>query len=256
MDITVILPCAGEGSRLNLEYPKELFEIYKDIKLIDFSLQHILYSFNKRNINLKVSVVITEKKEQVFNYIKDKLYPIAVTKVYFNKNYQEWPGSVYSATEMFSDNNLVLLPDSYLTLSKNNRYINSEGKTLLDIVIANLKKYDVIFGYKKTNSNNSLKNLGAMFVKNNIITKFKDKPQEKLYKYNSFWGCYGFKNIAYDKLYEFLVNSISSKNLTNESEFPYQFGGFPLNAYYDLGTWENIKSFYFLNPNAANIYPA
>ena len=36
--LTVILPCAGEGNRLGLTTPKELYEIIPGKRLIDFSL--------------------------------------------------------------------------------------------------------------------------------------------------------------------------------------------------------------------------
>ncbi|MCP5049152.1 MAG: hypothetical protein GY940_18430, partial [bacterium] len=66
--ITVILPCAGEGSRMGLETPKELFEIFpgndaagksakgKPVKLIDFSLEHIRAFPDRRA--LRVAVVV------------------------------------------------------------------------------------------------------------------------------------------------------------------------------------------------------
>ena len=34
-DLTVILPCAGEGTRLSLPYPKEILRLDKDHALID-----------------------------------------------------------------------------------------------------------------------------------------------------------------------------------------------------------------------------
>jgi UDP-N-acetylglucosamine pyrophosphorylase len=46
--ITIILPCAGSGSRLGLSEPKELFEISPEIRLIDFSSAHIAAAHRKR----------------------------------------------------------------------------------------------------------------------------------------------------------------------------------------------------------------
>ena len=41
-DLTVILPCAGEGTRLSLPYPKEVHSIEKNKSLIDYSFDRSL----------------------------------------------------------------------------------------------------------------------------------------------------------------------------------------------------------------------
>ncbi len=84
MDLTIILPCAGSGSRLGLDYPKELYEIWQGVKLIDFSLMHFkkfIPKFSKRN--LIIAVVISRSKIKVFEYIKKKLPGINVKAVEF-----------------------------------------------------------------------------------------------------------------------------------------------------------------------------
>ena len=40
-DLTVILPCAGEGTRLSLPYPKEVHSIEKNKSLIAVSYTHL-----------------------------------------------------------------------------------------------------------------------------------------------------------------------------------------------------------------------
>ena len=62
--MTVILPAAGKGSRLNLPYPKEILRINKDKALIDFSFD--LFDTVPRH-QVEFVVVINEEKT-VFNY--------------------------------------------------------------------------------------------------------------------------------------------------------------------------------------------
>ncbi len=112
--LTVILPCAGEGNRLGLDIPKELFEIVPGTRLIDFSLNHIRAV--PVGIEVKVAVVVRPWKKEVVDYVSRKLPGTAVEAVLFDDAYSEWPGSVYSASGFFSAHNLVLLPDSCLCL--------------------------------------------------------------------------------------------------------------------------------------------
>ena len=42
MKLTVILPAAGKGQRLNLPFSKEIFHIDDNKALIDFSFEHFL----------------------------------------------------------------------------------------------------------------------------------------------------------------------------------------------------------------------
>ena len=53
-EMTVILPAAGSGQRLGLDYPKELFEIVPGKKLVDFSLDHIQAAMGSVNFRIKL----------------------------------------------------------------------------------------------------------------------------------------------------------------------------------------------------------
>ena len=68
--ISIILPCAGDGKRMGLSYPKELFEIFPGVKLIDFSLNHIDFYVNRTDMHIKIIIVIKTGKEEVFEYVK------------------------------------------------------------------------------------------------------------------------------------------------------------------------------------------
>jgi len=241
-ETTIILPCAGEGNRLGLKTPKELFEIFPGnsgagTKLIDFSLKHISAFPYKEKIT--VAVVIRPWKTGVAEYVARQLPGITVKTVMFNENYNEWPGSVYSAKNFFSKNNLVLLPDSYLGLCADSR------KTLVELVLDSLALYKVVFGCLKCTGKDVeiLRTLGAVTVEDGIVTAFQDKPVESLHRFNGFWGCYGFRKEYGESLYHFLIGSVQHRSLPLTEQPFYPPGAIRLGAYYDLGTWENIDRF-------------
>lgn len=249
--LTVILPCAGEGNRMGLDTPKELFEIVPGTRLIDFSLNHISAASERvasGGFRLKVAVVIRPWKEAVKEYVSQKLPGITVETVLFNDAFREWPGSVYSASGVFSHRNLVLLPDSCLRLREGASCgaavcFNEEGKTLVELVSEALEKYGVVFGSVSCTDPGVLKHLGAMRVEGGQVTVFQDKPFENLGRFNSFWGCYGFRREYGKSLYDFLIQSVDHREVSLEARPFYPVGVVPLHSYQDLGTWETIARF-------------
>jgi hypothetical protein len=233
-EITIILPCAGEGSRLGLKTPKELYEIFPGVRLIDFSLKHIRAFSCKEK--LRIAVVVRPWKTEVVDYVSAQLPGIVVEAVWFDDNYMEWPGSVYSAKKLFSRYNLALLPDSYLGLV-------SGKKTLVESMIDSLSFHKVVFGGVDCTDPDILENLGAMRVENGLVSSFQDKPLDSLEQFNCFWGCYGFRKECGKTLYDFLIHSIQRQPLPLTEQPFYPPGTIPISVYYDLGTWENIDRF-------------
>ncbi|MDQ1352663.1 MAG: hypothetical protein QG657_2969, partial [Acidobacteriota bacterium] len=228
--LTVILPCAGEGNRLGLSTPKELFEIVPGKRLIDFSLEHIRAQ-GAGKVQPVVVVVIRPWKKQVVEYVASRLPGIRVETVLFNDDYSEWPGSVYSAAAVFSQYNLVVLPDSYLCLA------GDAPGTLMEMVLTALKNHKVVFGSVPCTDFGTLMNLGAMRVEQGMVTAFQDKPQYNLEQYDSFWGCYAFRKEYGKALYDFLIKSVHHQPVSLEKQSFYPPGSIPLHSYLELGTW-------------------
>lgn len=251
VNLSIILPSAGEGKRFGKGGPKELFEIYKDIKMIDLSLQHIPVFLNwadkqKLKVNIKVVVVINRSKEGLIEHVKNSLPDINVKKVYFNDLYKEWPGSIYSAKDLFSDINIVLLPDSFLTMSKNKRFFDEAGNPLILKLTESLKNSRLAFGIVKCKNTEILKNLGAVKTEDNKITEFQDKPESRFSIFNGYWGVFGFKDNIADEVYDFLIRSVehSEQDLKDLSFYPP--GCFFLHSYMDLGTKRSVEALKYL----------
>lgn len=247
-EITIILPCAGEGSRLGLDSSKELFEIVPGTRLIDFSLKHILAAPDKEKII--IAVVTRPWKTEVVEYVSDQLPGYPVETVIFNDNYQEWPGSVYSAKDLFSKNNLVLLPDSFLSLSahsimENPAITDSNDRTLIELVSNALRRHKVVFGCIKCTDVKVLETLGAVRMQKGIVTAFQDKPRSNEFagQFNGYWGCYAFGKEMGKSLYDFLIHSVIHQPLPLKAQPFYPPGVIPIGEYYDMGTWENIERF-------------
>jgi len=247
-DLTIILPCAGDGRRLGLNTPKELFEIVPGTRLIDFSLKHILAAPQKEKII--IAVVIRPWKTGVVEYVSEQLPGIPVETVIFNDHYKEWPGSVFSAKDLFSKNNLVLLPDSFLRLSAhsnpgNPAFTDSNDRPLVESVSNALRRCKAVFGCIKCTDMKVLETLGAVRMENGIVTAFQDKPHpnELPVQFNGYWGCYAFEKEMGKPLYDFLIHSVLHQPLSLKAQPFYPPGIIPIDEYYDLGTWENIEKF-------------
>jgi hypothetical protein len=243
-DLTVILPSAGLGVRLGLDRPKELMEVHQEMPIIQFALQHVLEAVKTSEINLKVVLVIRPGKEIVVDYVRNFLpLEVFVKVVYTDPQLMEWPGSIYSASREFSVHNLVLLPDSFLALSKADRLRNEKNKTLLEIAVSCLDRSRLCLGVCKCEDPDILCRLGA--VQQNAdgwIEKFQDKPDAPD-SYNGFWGCFAFHETIADELHDFLIESVKHSNPDYLKQPFYPALGFPLADYADLGTWTSIERF-------------
>lgn len=244
--LTVILPCAGSGMRLGLKRPKELLEIVPGTRLIDLSLAHIRGAFSLPGI--RVAVVIRPWKAEVVNHVRQSLPGVSVEAVMFDDSYKEWPGSVYSARETYSDHNLVLLPDSMLNLGKgfiNGGPIchNAEGASLIELVQDALLHHKLVFGFIECKDRRVLKKMGALRVEEGVVTLFQDKPEESLEKYNGFWGCYAFRKEVGQSLYNFLIKSVQHQPVSLRDQPFYPPGIIRVESYRDLGTWSAIRKF-------------
>ncbi|MCI0471557.1 MAG: hypothetical protein L0Y73_07870 [Candidatus Aminicenantes bacterium] len=247
--LSVILPCAGSGRRLGLVRPKELFEIFPGLCLIDFSLAHIRAALaNPVNTVIRIAVVIRPWKSEVVDYVRRRFPGVTVDAVLFDDAYEEWPGSVYSAREIFSIHNLVLLPDSVLNVSKGTGEnlpvcYDALGTSLVESISKALLEHKAVFGVIKCRDRRVLKKLGALRMEEGMVTAFQDKPRQLVEQYNGFWGCYAFQREAGGDLYNFLVNSVRHQPVSLQEQPFYPPGIVLLDSYTDLGTWPVIRKF-------------
>lgn len=231
--LTVILPAAGEGARLNLPYPKELLRLDNDLGLIDnsFKLFH-----NHSRSSVEFIVVINEKKTELITYLAKYKNKFDMYFIYQNPTEPEYTGAIKSAKPLFGEYNVVLLPDTIMRLPKE--------WDLHTLIMNFLDEQSFLFLYKKENDREILKTKGALFVEDHKVLRYEDKPVENIGDFNAFWCAFGFRKNAFDQCMRFMEQStLKNKNSTTEIQKTPIYGsrGFEVEYYVDLGTWPEIR---------------
>ncbi len=237
----MILPCAGAGSRLGLECPKPLYELLPGLRMIDLTLRH-LQQAGSEGLDFRVVTVVNPRTTAVFDYVKNNLNGCDVKMCFYNERYREWPGSVYSANSFFGDFNLVLLPDSLISLCPESHYSTGNGDCLLRMMWNGLCRNPVHFMVVPDRTFR-LKKLGAVRVEKGKLEALGDKPDGDISEYNGFWTAYGFRRQYGQDLYFYQDATVAKVS----PPFPLNRLGPPgagfVHAYRDLGTWEDIADF-------------
>lgn len=231
--ITVILPAAGQGTRLNLPYPKEIYRVDREQALIDFSFD--FFKGYKRD-EVEFVVVINEHKTDIVKYLSRYKDRFNISFTYQDPAEKEYTGAIKSAAHLFGEYNVVLLPDTIMTLA--------EGVDLGQLVKTALAETGFAFLYKPETDPAMLKTKGALAVDLDIVTAYEDKPQTNQDRYNAFWCSFAFKREAFNSAIEFMEKSTLGLKYdpTEIRRTPiYLSKGIPVVDYIDLGTWPEIR---------------
>jgi UTP-glucose-1-phosphate uridylyltransferase len=230
VSLNVILPCAGEGTRLGLPYPKEIHKVAEDKSLIDhsFALMEPFAGMIER-----VTITITKKKTELVSYLSKYKESFNLCFCFFNDSYSELPGSIKSAAGLFLEKNLVLLPDTVL--------IGRDDYPVLPEMSKMLEKHDLVFGYLEEKGER-LKAMGALRISETRgVEKFCEKPAEGIDQYNAFWTTFGFRRDRSGLILDTLAKSYGRQPIEINSVG--SVGAFPVKSYVDLGTWKSIKAY-------------
>ena len=79
--LTVILPCAGEGTRLSLPYPKEIHSIEKNKSLIDYSFD-LFANYGRRDVEFVIT--LNENKTDILKYLSRYKSRFNISFTFFN----------------------------------------------------------------------------------------------------------------------------------------------------------------------------
>ena len=164
--LTVILPAAGKGQRLDLPYPKEIMRIEKDRGLIDYSFD-LFKNFKRSEVNFVV--VINEHKTEIVKYLAKYKEFFDISFTYQNPKELEYTGAIKSAKHLFGEYNLVLLPDTVLKLSPSFDIKNKLKKILDD--------HPFTFLFYNDPESATLKTKGCLRLnKSSLVIEYEDKP--------------------------------------------------------------------------------
>jgi NDP-sugar pyrophosphorylase family protein len=231
--LKVIIPAAGSASRLGIPYSKEIMRIEDGKSLIDNVFD--LFSDYQRQ-HVEFVVVINENKSDIIKYLANYKNKYNISFCYQNPDFKEYTGAIKSASHLFGDYNVVLLPDSLIKFNGD----------FLPTVIDALDKSDVTFLYKKEDDDSMKSTKGALLVdQDQNILDYYDKPKDSS-RYNSYWCSFAFRRHAFDKFISFMESSTLRDNSIkfNIQDTPlYMSKGIEVEDYIDLGTWKEINKF-------------
>jgi hypothetical protein len=239
-NLTVILPCAGEGSRLSLPYPKEIYSIQKNKCLIDYTFD-LFSNYGRRDVQFVIT--LNENKTEIVKYLSRYKDRFNISFTYFNPIETEYTGSIKSAKHLFGEKNIVLLPDTFVKMKT--------SEDIVEMVNNSLNETGFTFFYKRENFPDMLKTKGALVISDdNQVLNYEDKPQENLDRFNAFWCAFSFRKRVFDSCIEFMEKStLNHKLLVDEIKNTpiYNSKAIEVDKYIDLGTWEQIYEFISTN---------
>jgi len=234
MKLTVILPSAGKGTRLNLPYPKEILRLDNDNALID-NCFNFFKDYGRNQVEFVV--VINEDKTDLIKYLSKYKDRYNISFVFQNPSEKEYTGAIKSASHLFGEHNLVLLPDTLMSLHP--------GKDLFTLVTEALTETGFSFLVKKEDSKEVLKTKGAIYVnEEGNVVEYEDKPTDKVEMYNAFWCAFAFRKRNFFECINFMEKStLKQKHSINEIAQTPIFGSkvIEIADYIDLGTWPEIR---------------
>ncbi len=233
MTLTVILPAAGKGTRLNLPYPKEILRLDKNQALIDYSFDHFK-DYDRNSVDFVV--VINEWKTDIVGYLSKYRHKYNIAFVYQNPLEREYTGAIKSAYHWFGEDNLVLLPDTILKLKN--------SVDLYTTVKDRLETNEFVFFYKKESNPSMLSTKGALQIENNLVKLYEDKPQTNIQNYNAYWCSFAFKVSSFADSISYMEKSTLNKKFnTKQMTYTpfYNTEGIEVDDYIDLGTWGEIR---------------
>ena len=231
--LTVILPAAGKGTRLNLPYPKEILKVDKSQALIDFTFD--LFKGYDRN-SVEFVVIINEHKTELFQYLAKYKEKYNISFTFQDPSKPEYTGAIKSAKHLFGKYNVVLLPDTILKL-KNNSDIYSS-------VIKALDSSGFSFFYKLEKNHEMLSTKGALYIEGQNVKLYEDKPVKNFDKFNAYWTSFAFKKHSFDSSINFMEKSTLKKyvNADDIKKTPiYNSKAIEVEEYIDLGTWPELR---------------
>ncbi len=232
--LTIILPAAGKGLRLNLPYSKEILMLKSTMALIDYSF-NLFNNVDKELI--KFVIIINEKKTDIIKYLSKYKCRFNISFTYQDPEKPEYTGAIKSSYHLLGKKNLVLLPDTKLKLSKN--------KNLFKEVINKLEKEDFTFLFKYEKNFEVLKTKGCIQLnEDKKVVFYEDKPKSGFEIFDGYWGGFAFnKNIFFESL-NFMEKSTLKKSLNSnaiQKTKIYNSSVIEIEDYLDLGSWESIK---------------
>lgn len=177
-EVTVILPCAGTGSRLGLPFPKELAPLGPGRVVIDSCLD-LIWALPPDFC--RVLVMDDGNRGHTVSHIKKRLPGVPVARAEQDARAGNLPDAVLYLEPWFSAVNILMLPDVIYT-----------ANTLAVIDLAkHVKASQFAFAAAKMEASR-LAELGALKLSDDgTVLSYQDKPSDPG-SFHAAWGMIGF----------------------------------------------------------------
>ncbi|OON81146.1 NTP transferase domain-containing protein [Streptomyces tsukubensis] len=182
-DVSVILPCAGSGTRFGAPYPKELHCLASGVTVLDRSLESVV-ELAKSGLNVRLVVVFGTHKLDTVSYLARYAEIFQLVFVYQDESFgPSLEGAVRSALPMTRGPVALVLPDIVVTGS------DTAGKLLDALRNVEVSGWSVVAAEERDPA--TLRQMGALAVAetDGVLTvgAATDKPKDPS-GYNAFWG--------------------------------------------------------------------
>lgn len=223
MQATIILPCAGEGARLGLPFPKELAPIAPGRAVIDNCLDII----EMAPVSRRIILLDDGKRELTRQYVEKRLPDVPVAMIRQHRYAPDMPEAVIRLAPWLDDGgcNILMLPDVAY---------EPKGEPLTQLMSV-MTDTHFAMAVAETPAER-LKTVGAVDVVNDHVRAYEDKPAHPE-RYNASWGMIGFRG-SIGLLGMQVVAGCTSKSRGAKAPVL----GAPvvwLNEWRDCGTWDS-----------------
>jgi hypothetical protein len=226
LNVRVVLPCAGSGSRLGLPFPKELAPLGPGRCVIDSSLDLIRTAAQASD--LSVLLMTDGERDLTVRYVRARLPWIQVAEMRQDPGMAEWPGAVMALGPLLGDVNVLLLPDVLYSWA---------GDPVTELAVAAEGHGFAVAAVKAAPE--QIVTSGALRVEDGRIAAHEDKPVDPE-GYEAAWGMLGFTRDGNGPA----AMRLLSASLTRKHDGPVTeppLAGAPvtwIDGWHDCGTWD------------------
>ncbi|MFS8199844.1 hypothetical protein ACLVWQ_14295 [Streptomyces sp. CWNU-52B] len=182
-DVSVILPCAGIGTRFGSPYPKELHCLAPGVTVLDRSLEAVV-ELAKSGLDVRLVVVFGTHKLDTVRHLARYAETFHMVFVYQDESYGPGlDGAIRSALPMTRGPVALVLPDIVITGS------DAAGALLAALRQTEVTGWSVVAAEER--DPDTLRQMGALAVAEEggvmSVGAATDKPTDPS-GYNAFWG--------------------------------------------------------------------
>ncbi|MFD8965574.1 hypothetical protein ACFV0C_11295 [Streptomyces sp. NPDC059568] len=182
-DVSIILPCAGFGTRFGAPYSKELHCLAPGVTVLDCSLEAVV-ELAKSGLNVRLVVVFRTHKLDTVSYLARYAETFQIVFVYQDESFEPGlDGAIRSALPMTQGPVALVLPDIVVTGA------GSAGSLLAALRQIGVAGWSVVAAEER--DPDTLQQMGALAVVegDGVVTvgAAAEKPADPS-GFNAFWG--------------------------------------------------------------------